>query len=112
MELYAEMNGTASGGAKRRATDPTRLVSLYCSLTQLEAVVRRAIELGAAPVPPSLVELSRLIEGSLGPVMDCAICDLDPDPQILPERAASASVSIQRLLEFTEGAGKRRGAAA
>jgi hypothetical protein len=112
MELYAEMNGTVAGSAKRRASDPTPLVSLYCSLTQLAAVVRRAIELGAAPVPPPLVELSRLIEGSLGPVMNCAICELDPDPQILSERAASASVSVRRLLEFTEGAGTRRGAAA
>lgn len=110
--LYAEMNQTAARGSKRSWGDPSRLLSLCCSLTQLQAVVRKAIELGAVPVPTALVELANAIERSLGPVMDCAICEIDPDPMICPERAASASESIQRLLDLTEVADTRRGAVA
>jgi len=98
--LKTEMRDIASGTG-----DLNRLASLCCNLSQLDAVVRKAIQLGASSAPQQLVELSMLIEESIGPVTDYAIREMETEAWMPRPLAADATVRIEKLLAFTAGAG-------
>jgi hypothetical protein len=100
-KLRSEMKNVVLGRRDNAIGDLSRLASHCCGLSQLGAVVRKAIALAAPAAPPDLVALSMLIDDAVGPVMDYAAFALEPGKNASGDVAPRASMSIERLLAFT-----------
>jgi hypothetical protein len=101
VDLQIKMNSVVLGRRDNGIGDLSSLASLCCGMSQLGAVVRKAVALAAAPVPQNLIALSRLIDDAIGSAMDYAACALEPSKGAPRGIAARASMSIDRLLAFT-----------